>query len=217
MPSVLNSIRLFLHSKRDTHNDPSLIDRVLLRDVELQCNMIPGTPVKGHKGVFTDGKYKFWNLRIPKGANREPWFDDYELPFPLEEYCESIGSTGWDWIDRCSRWVCFDLDSIANHKAGLDADALEAARQRACELPYVECRRSTSGKGFHLIVELDEIPCQNHTRHAAIAQQVLRKMSHDTQFDFAATADIVGGNFWIWSKRATSENGGLSLVKESTC
>jgi hypothetical protein len=213
--TVLDSVHSFLKSKRDKHNDPALIDRVLQFDFELQINVITAgmKSVPDHKGWFTDGKHTFWPIRIPKAANDVPHFNDYELRWPLQDYCESVGTTGWDWIDQCSRWVAFDLDSIVGHADGLPVHDLELARQHACELPYVECRRSTSGRGYHLWVALNEIQTRNHTCHARLAQRVLRKMSHDAKFKFSDSFDVVGNNFWIWSRKATPENGGLSLIK----
>lgn len=95
---------------------------------------------------------------MPKKADSEPEFHDYNLDWPLDNHAEGIGSTGWDWVDRRSRWVGFDFDSISGHArgVGIDDEALEIVKQKATSLPYIEVRKSTGGKGLHLYVMFGE-------------------------------------------------------------
>jgi hypothetical protein len=213
MPSVLESVRTFLLAKRETHNDPALIDRMLDNDLELQIQVVPGTPIKSKRGgiMYTDGGTKYWPIRIPKGADSEPYFNDYELTWSLDTYCEAIGTTGWDWCEGRSLFCAFDFDGMT-HGAGLNDDQLAEVRQAAFDLPYCEIRKSSGGSGYHCYVMLDSIPSRNHTAHAALAKRVLKKMSSDAKFDFASRLDVCGGNFWFWSRKATKENGGFSLI-----
>ena len=90
--------------------------------------------------------------------------------------------TGWDWQNRCSRWVAFDFDALTAHAkgVGITDDDLEKVKQAAMQLPYVEVRKSTGGGGIHLYVYFDSgIPCENHTVHAALARCILGMMSSD--------------------------------------
>ena len=121
----------------------------------------------------------------------DPEFTDYELRWPLDLHAEGIGMTGWDWEERKSRWVAFDVDSIVGHAAGvgISDEDLERVKKAAESLPYVEVRRSTGGKGLHLYVYLDGIPTANHTEHAALARCVLGMMSEQCGFDFASHVD----------------------------
>ena len=58
--------------------------------------------------------------------------------------------------------------------------------RRAIErVPYAEMRRSTSGKGLHLYLLLDDIQVANHTEHAGLARALLGMFCHDAGLDFA--------------------------------
>ncbi len=187
--------------------------------LETQINVAQGDgeAVEGKRTTYTNGTYDYWNIRIPKGANDTPTWHDYELTFPFELHAEGIGCTGWDWQQRCSRWVAFDFDSITTHAKGIGVsdEELERVKLAAEALPYVEIRKSTGGSGLHLYVYFDEagIPTANHTEHAALARCVLGMMSSDTGFDFASQIDCCGGIMWCWHQKMTAENQGLALIK----
>lgn len=209
----------FLTAKRDKHPGQDLLDKYLEHgtNMETQVNVAAGQgePVHGKRATWTDGSNEWWNLRIPKGAMDEPKFRDYKLSWPLELHADGIGSTGWDWKKRCSRWLGFDFDALTGHAAGvgIDEDALRDVQKAAEALPFVEVRKSTGGKGIHLYVYVDEVPTQNHTEHAALARCILGMMSSETGFDFASKIDCCGGVMWIWHRKLTVENQGLHLLK----
>ena len=158
--------------------------------------------------------------RIPKDANSEPNWKDYKLGFSIGQHAKGIGCTGWDWQNRCSRWVAFDFDSLMGHAkgVGLTNDELLRVKEAAMQLPYVEVRKSTGGGGLHLYVYFDAagIPCENHTVHAALAGCILGMMSSECNFDFASQIDCCGGVMWIWHRKMTAENLGLTLIKPAT-
>lgn len=204
------------------HNAPELLDRWSI-SMETQINVIAsmGTPVEDQKGVFEDKHgNRFWNIRIPKGANTEtPTFNDYPTPYPFVMFAQGIGCTGWDWQAKVSRWVGFDFDAITGHAAGVgvSGDELERVKDAACALPWVEVRNSTGGNGLHLNVLLDAIPTATHTEHAALARCILGMMATEAGFDFARRIDACGGNMWIWHRKMTTQNRGLSLIKAAEC
>lgn len=217
MATVLESIETFLRSHRDSHNGPDLLDR-WTPSMETQVNVSPegGTGVEGMRNTWTDGSQKWWNIRVPKKAGSEAEFNDYQLRWSLEDHAEAIGSTGWDWKEKCSRWVGFDFDAITGHAAGvgIDAEALEAVKKAASAIPYVEVRKSTGGAGLHLYVCFAEgVPTANHTEHAALARAVLAMLSSEARFDFASQIDACGGVLWLWHRKMTAENEGLKLIK----
>lgn len=221
MATASESITNFLRARRESHNGPDLIDRYLAygTDMETQVNVAAGNGerVPGTKSTYTssDGADRWFSYRIPKNADSQPEFRDYELGFALDEHADAIGSTGWDWRAGVSRWVGFDFDSIVGHSAGIGItdEALAKVRDAAKALPYVEVRSSTSGGGIHLYVLLPEIKTANHTEHAALARCILGSMSRDAGFDFSAQIDACGGNLWIWSVKSTEKNMGLRLIK----
>jgi len=222
MPTVTESLRAFLTAKLRTHNGPDLLERYLrfAPHLETQVNVIPGEPVDGKRSTYTDGIDEWHSIRIPKNPAGEPTFKDYELRFPLDLRADAIGSTGWDWSSRKSRYLGFDFDSLVSHAAGVgisDAE-LDRVKQAACALPWVEVRRSTSGNGLHLYVMFDDagVPTENHTIHAALGRAVLGLMSSAAGFDFARHIDCCGSNVWIWARKMTAENQGLALVKAAT-
>ncbi|QDT54279.1 hypothetical protein Pan44_23070 [Caulifigura coniformis] len=203
------------------HNAPELLD-LWSPAMETQVNVIAakGKPVGDAKGVYEDDAgNQFWNIRIPKNANTDkPFYDDKEMRWPPEVFAQGIGCTGWDWEAKVSRWVGFDFDAITGHAKGVGVDnvELERVKTEAQALDYVEVRKSTGGAGLHIYVRLDAIKTSNHTEHAALARCILGMMSSKTGFDFAKSIDACGGNMWIWHRKSTTENGGLTLIKSAS-
>ena len=125
--------------------------------------------------------------------------------------------TGSDWEHRCSKWVGFDLDSIAGgHDGGLTTEQLEEARAALEALPYIEFRRSTRGGGYHAYVHVADIATENHSVHAVLAKAILGKVSTDTGRNFAADVDAFGAILFIWSARASDEKRSYELLKPSS-
>lgn len=216
--STLESIAAFLAARRSTHNGPDLLD-LWTPALETQVNVAvdAGDPVADKRHTWTDGLDEWHHIRIPRHADSEPEFTDYGLRFDLAAHAEAIGSTGWDWRARESRFVGFDFDHITGHAAGvgIGADQLDKVKAAAVALPYVTARRSTGGSGLHLYCELTGVATANHTEHAALARAVLGMMSGDAGFDFQAAVDCCGGNMWIWHRRATRDNRGFELLKKA--
>lgn len=216
---ITQAIVDFLKGKRKNHPGQDLLDKYLEHgtNLETQINVAAGNgePVHGKRATWTDGVNEWWNVRIPRNAMDEPTFKNYKLSWPLELHADGIGSTGWDWEKRCSRWVGFDFDDLTGHAkgVGIDDDALVKVRRAAEALPFVEVRKSTGGKGIHLYVYVNEVPTQNHTEHAALARCILGMMSSETGFNFASQIDCCGGVMWIWHRKITIKNQGLHLLK----
>jgi len=189
-------------------------------NLETQVNVAAGdgrrVQGKGHS-YEDDAGNSWWPIRIPKHADTSPEFKDYDLRWPLEIHADAIGSTGWNWAEKRSKYVGFDFDALTGHAKGRGVtDAkLEEIKRIAQDIPYVQVRRSTGGNGLHLYVffEPDGVETEDHNEHAALARCVLGLMSADAGFNFAAELDVCGGNMWLWSRRATPENKGLTLVK----
>lgn len=162
---------------------------------------------------------KFWkSIRIPRNAMSEPEYQDSTMTWELADHALGIGSTGWNWRDRVSEWFAFDFDSITNHegygRALSDAD-LAVVMASVQAIPWVEVRRSKSGKGMHLYVFLEEpMATANHTEHAAVARAVLDRMSALAGTSLNSSVDCVGGNVWLWH-RDVGPNG-WQCVKEAT-
>ncbi len=214
---VLDSIEQFLKDRRATHNGPDLLDRwTPAMETQVNVSAEGGTAVEGMRNTWTDGSEKWWNIRAPKNAKTEPEFNDYELRWSLDKHVEAIGSTGWDWVAKRSRWLGFDFDAITGHAAGvgITADKLEAVKQAAIAVPWVELRKSTGGAGLHLYVYLaGEVATANHTEHAALGRAVLGMLSTEAGFDFASQIDACGTNMWVWHRKMNLDNEGLKLIK----
>ncbi len=217
LPTITWGIGDFLRR----HETPFNSDLVALWSpaMESQTNAVADgartiTTKKGGK-FFSDGKAKWWSVRIPKDSDSKPWFRDYRNNRVLFDHVEAVGMTGFDWQNRCSRWVTFDFDSIAGHAAGVGVSEgdLDQIKTAAMQLPYVQTRRSSGGSGLHAYVFLDAIPAANHSIHAQTARAVLDKMSGDVGFDFADHVDAVGGVCWIWHRKATLANRGFERLE----
>ena len=217
---VTQAIQVFLTARQLPANADLVARWSSAHETQVNVAAGNGEPVEGKRTTYSDGINEWWNIRLPKNANSDPSWNDYELKFPFEMHAEGIGCTGWDWAAQCSRWVAFDFDSLTTHAKGVGVtdEDLERVKLAAEALPYVETRLSTSGSGIHLYVYFDAqgVPTANHTEHAALARCVLGMMSSDTGFDFASQIDCCGGVMWIWHRKMTAENHGLSLVKPAT-
>jgi hypothetical protein len=203
-------------------------------DMEVQVNVATGrgTPVEGRKNTWEQDGQEYWHIRCPKGAMDNPNWQDYTLRWSLVEHAEAIGMTGWDWANRRSRWVAFDFDAITGHAPGVGVtdERLQAIREAAFNLPYVQVRKSTRGGGYHLYVYFcdwqqdddggywlgDGVECPNHTLHQALARCILSRMSQEANFCFASAIDACGGNMWIWHRDANKTNEGFTIVKDNT-
>jgi hypothetical protein len=167
--------------------------------------------------AYTDGFTTWKSFRIPLKANSTPEDNDIVQAFDLATHVEGIGMTGWNWRDRCSVFVGFDFDAITGHSAthrGTLSDAeLEQVKERACAIPWVTARYSTSGKGLHLYVFLDNVPTANHTEHAALARAILGQMSAVAGYDFHTRVDTCGGVLWQWHRKMLGTDRGLKLIK----
>ena len=113
--------------------------------------------------------------------------------------------------------MAFDFDSLTTHAkgVGISDEELEKVKLAAEALPYVETRKSTGGSGIHLYVYFDAagMPTANHTEHAALARCVLGMMSSTRASTSLRQIDCCGGVMWIWHRKMTAENGGLSLCQ----
>lgn len=222
MPTAIESITNYLTARRESHNGPDLIDLHLKYgcDLETQVNVAAdaGEPVAGKRSTYTDGINTWFSFRIPKDADTAPWFRDFPMKFPLDPHVDGIGSTGWDWKAKRSRYVGYDYDSIVGHAAGIGVTdkELEKVVEAAKALPYVTVRKSTGGGGLHLYVLFENDPAfdtNTHTEHAALARYVLSVMSKDAGFSFHSTVDACGGNMWLWHRKSAGTEG-LTLVKQ---
>lgn len=220
MGSVTRSVAIKNFLTARTHEDLAEMYSI---GMECQVNVAQGNGerVEGtYKGRqwhgWTDGLTKWKSFRIPYNANTEPSYEDNRMTFDLDVHAEGIGMTGWDWKNRCSRWVAFDFDAIIGHsdkhKKTLTNEELQNVQEEACRIEWVTVRKSTSGKGLHLYVFLDGVPTSNHHEHAALARSVLGLMSAITGFDFVSKVDICGGNMWVWHRKMKGTNG-LILIK----
>lgn len=184
-------------------------------DQELQFNVFAdgGEPIPGKPG-FTDGINSWFNRRIPRNASKDPYFEDFEMRYPEADHWSEIGSSGWNWRNRESHWVGFDVDSITGHApgVGISDDEMGEFLEHVKRLPYVEVRHSTSGRGIHLYVLLDRIPTRTHTEHAAVARAVLSMMSTEAGYDFARCIDVCGAILWFYSRRMDPDRG-FALIK----
>ncbi len=203
----------------DRHKTVLSADLVGRYSPAMECQLLVkrGEPVGDSGCMYSDGTRNYWDIRIPKKAATEPYWEDYRLPWPPEWYATDFGMSGWDWLRRVSVWVGYDLDSIlGGHKDGLTPEQLEEVLAALRKLSYVEIRRSTRGGGFHVYVPLTDIPTENHTVHAVLARAVLAKISADTGRDFSADVDAYGAILFCWSTRASEEKRSYELLQAST-
>lgn len=197
-------------------------------NMEVQVNVAQGQGERVDKtyagksfSAWTDGDTTWKSFRIPQHANTNPTYTDYAIGFDLAIHTEGIGLTGWDWVEKRSRWVAFDFDAIMGHsdkhQQKLTDVELNAVKQAAYAIPWVTIYKSTSGNGLHLYVFVDT-PTNNHTEHAALARSILGRMSAIAGYDFNSKVDNCGGVLWFWHRKFEKAGGvngeGLKLLKK---
>ena len=217
MPTVSQAIKTFL--SRVPHNCPEMSawfsDSM---EVQILAAADNGELVEGKRNTWSDGLLEWGNIRLPRNADTEPVSNDYEMRWPLHEHVDYIGMTGWDWKNRRSIRVGYDFDAITNHAAGVGISDDELARVKVAveKIPQAWLFNSTGGSGLHLYLMFDPENApetQNHHEHAALARACLGHLSYLVNFNFEASLDVCGGNMWIWGRKMTPDNNGLSLIK----
>lgn len=193
-------------------------------EMEVQINVSKGNgePISGEylgkrwQG-FSDGVREWKPFRIPYNANTEPEYKDHDIKYDLLEHCEGVGMTGWNWKKRVSQWVAFDFDALVGHSEKhtkkLSATELKEIENTVLEVEWATLRKSTSGRGLHLYVHLDDIPTSNHNEHAALARAIISQLTGLTGYDFSSKVDICGGNMWVWHKKMVGTDG-LTVIKQ---
>lgn len=177
-------------------------DLAALYSSEMECQVNvkqgQGQPVDGeYKGKrwmgYTDGITTWKPFRIPFNANTEATYEDRPITFNLALHCDGIGMTGWNWKRKVSQWVAFDFDALVGHSEKhakkLSAEELQAVADSVRDVSWVTLRKSTSGRGLHLYVMLDDVPTANHNEHAALARAVLSKLSGLVGYELDAKVD----------------------------
>lgn len=168
----------------------------------------------GSESIIEETKYKdTWkSFRIPRNASTTP---EYRMDSPMtfdRKHISAIGQSGWNWVEKVSKYVVFDFDSLIGHSANnpnmLTDEQLEEVRERVSRLDWVTIIRSTSGTGYHLYVFVDDIPCENHSVHASLAKGILDKMSLECSgYDFGAKIDVCGYQFWMYHDKMFLKDG----------
>ena len=202
-------------------SQPYPLGKLYNENMEVQVNVSTdeGEPVKGDTSEgfrwqgFTDGIQTWKHFRIPWRANTEPTYEDSSINFDLSKHANAIGMTGWDYKNKKSRWVGFDFDSLIGHKQGLHQDELTEIKRRLSDCNFVTIFNSTSGTGLHIYVFIDsDITVNTHTEHAAVARSVLAKISALTGLQLESKVDTLGGNMWVWHKKAKGDS--YKLLKQ---
>ena len=142
-------------------------------EVQIKVDKEGAEMIESDKGtMYEKDGVTFWDIRKPKMANSDECFwNDYKMDWAIHKYAEAVGSTGWDHVNQRSRWVAFDFDSIVGHQVGLTAAELDEIKKKLEPVPWVQIRKSTSGKGLHVYVHFDKhgFPATNHTKHTFLA------------------------------------------------
>jgi len=194
--------------------------------MEVQCNVLKlhgervDSTYKGRTLVaWTDGLQTWKPFRIPYNAGTKPEYNlETQMSFDLDTYAEGIGMTGWNWVKKVSKYVAYDFDAITGHSdrhtRKCSDEELNKVKDLVQNVPWVEVRKSTGGKGLHLYVHVNDVPTENHHEHAALARSILGMMSGIVGFDFSSKLDVMGGNMWVWHRKMEGTDG-LSLLKSA--
>lgn len=184
-------------------------------EVQVMVGVHGGEKITGeHNGKtwwgYTDGLETWKNFRIDNPLA------DTNVTFDISK-ADYIGLSGWDFVQKQSRWVVFDFDAIVGHSSRhtrkMSFNELEEVRRKASEIPWVTIRRSTSGNGLHLYVHVDQLT-ETRAHHAALARAILSEMSRLCGFEFDLSVDVCGGMAWVWASRQAPN--AFEILKEAT-
>ena len=175
--------------------------------------LVEGKTQSGKKwrGWRDDGGQTWQDFRIPYNSMSEPHYDDPQMSYD-PKHIESIGMTGWNWVEKKSVFFAYDFDSIVGHSelhsAKLTDQELNEVLESAKQVPWVTIQRSTGGNGYHLFVEIKNSPeVNNHHEHAALARAILAQMSALVGYDFNSKVDVCGAVIWCWARRSRHTGG----------
>jgi len=216
-----NDIQMFLMSSS------SSLRELYTPEMEVQVNVSSRGGIQTKKEVmgksvkcFEHGSETWNSFRIPWNADGNPCYKDSELSWSLSEHVEAIGLTGWNWVNKESIYVGFDIDAISGyeisgHKSGLSKNELSEIELKLNAIPWTSIYRSTGGYGIHLYVHFkNPIPTATHSEHAALARSILPILTMKTGLNFQAKTDCVGSVLWVWHEKIESTKG-LRLIKEA--
>ncbi len=128
------------------------------------------------------------------------------------ETVQGVGVNGWNWCDQLSEFVTFDLDSIANHGAGLTDVQLGEIVGRLMDVPEAEIIRSKSGRGFHVRIYFAPQPhAMTHGEHARNGARALAWLAQRIDYPLARAVDMCGAIAWIWHRDTAPS--GFQLLK----
>lgn len=190
-------------------------DLASLYSIEMECQVNVardnGEPISGeYKGkkwkAWTDGTEEWKSFRIPFNAATKPTYEDGTIKWNFDKHVEAIGMTGWNWTKLCSQWVAYDFDAIVGHSdihsKKLSDEELNKIIELLTAIPWVQVRRSASGKGLHVYVYLmPYIKTENHHEHAALARAILSQLGAACCFDFKSKVDIcIPKDTWVQTK-----------------
>lgn len=207
---------------KGTHPNPWLIDLwgedPSRFETQILCHS-NGTPVEGTKRFQDNDTSEIWGpVRWPLNAYSDPEPYDPPLTYWIEKRVKGIGTTWWDWQNKHTVRLGFDIDSLIGHAPGVGVDDSTIRRFDTINIPYITILRSTRGLGRHIYIEFGEpFPVtMNHHEHAAIARSLLPRLSRESGIDFAAEKDVCGGIMWIYHVNTTAENRGYEMIKKAT-
>jgi hypothetical protein len=185
------------------------VAQLYCHNMEVQVNVKPSPKIVTKLSsagkrfqAYTDGEETWKHFRIPWNAKANPTYSDGNLTFSTKHF-QAIGMTGWNWAEKKAEWVGFDFDSIASHQKGLTDEQLKEIFERVKSIDWVSVYTSTSGRGYHLYVFIQNSPeLATHTDHAAFARAILSKLSGLCGFPLSERVDVAGGILWVWKEEA---------------
>lgn len=134
---------------------------------------------------------------------------------PIGSKLLAAGTAFWHWTAKKHTTIAIDIDTDDGHAEGLSARAFSSAFDACCQLPWLEIRRSSGGKGLHVFPQFSRpVEVSSRAEASALANAVLTVASRETNFDLRAAKDCAGCNIWIF--KADAALNAYEIVKEAT-
>lgn len=217
--ATVDSLKTFLN----TEARPDLIDKwepgMEIFVMVQQDNGIPKDKNKRAK-VYVDpdqpDEQAWHNIRLPRIPTNlsdgidvviDNSADNWPIKFSLNDHAHAIGGSGWNYKERCVKYVGFDFDAIIDHAGfgkALSAEQIDNIDRAARLEPRFEIRWSTSGNGKHVyvpVVQNKYAECGSREELSAIAKYIIDSISATANFPFNTDVDHCGDILWLWHRK----------------
>jgi len=142
---------------------------------------------------------------------------DKSIGYPLVIGCQNFGMTGWDWLNRRTKWVLvadFDVaDDGKKTPRTVTVEEMDRIIALLSRIPWLTLKRSKGGRGVHAFARFSEpLPADDRGAHQRIANSV-REFVEQTIGE-PLPADKTGSVAYVWTRHPKPD--AFAIINEAT-